>query len=307
MNILNTIIPLINTAHSKQVLDVNTHVTIFGKRLQFTWSKCGRCYENFCTALPKHITYFKHKCTTALHMTLLQVQTCRHTINKLALLYNLRVYTCKQIFVLVGGMSRRRFSRIQEGIWVYSRVFVQLSFVSWPIKQSPFNLFVRYLIISPTFDTVLSKLMNSIDQRKGGKVMIANGCYMQISIILDFSHLTLLLVVFFHFPMWCPGSGVVLDFIGSWYLPSSLLFYTEKVSLVTEMNGFISLSHWLQHSWKSATIRETNHGSGVCKEYYAYYEPKSSILLARTGVWKISSVAYGFSSINIDYSDFPKK
>ena len=32
--------------------------------------------------------------------------------------------------------------------------------------------------------------------------------------------------------------------------------------------------------------------------------PKSSILLA--GVWKISSVACGFSSINIDYSDYPK-
>ena len=33
---------------------------------------------------------------------------------------------------------------------------------------------------------------------------------------------------------------------------------------------------------------------------------KSSILLARTGVWKISSVACGFSSIKIDYSDYPK-
>ena len=58
---------------------------------------------------------------------------------------------------------------------------------------------------------------------------------------------------------------------------------------------------------KSATIRESNHGSGVCKEHYAYnYVPKSSILLARTGVWKISSVACGFSSIKIDYSNYPK-
>ena len=40
---------------------------------------------------------------------------------------------------------------------------------------------------------------------------------------------------------------------------------------------------WL-HSGKSATIRESNHGSGVCKEHYAYYYvPKSSILLAGTG------------------------
>ena len=34
--------------------------------------------------------------------------------------------------------------------------------------------------------------------------------------------------------------------------------------------------------------------------------PKSSNLLAGTGVWKISSVACGFSSIKIDYSDYQK-
>ena len=37
-----------------------------------------------------------------------------------------------------------------------------------------------------------------------------------------------------------------------------------------------------------------------------YYVPKSSILLAGTGVRKISSVACGFSSIKIDYLDYPK-
>ena len=56
------------------------------------------------------------------------------------------------------------------------------------------------------------------------------------------------------------------------------------------------------HSGKSATIRESNHGSGVCKEHCT----KSSILLARNDVWKISSVVCGFSSIKIDYSDYPK-
>ena len=63
-------------------------------------------------------------------------------------------------------------------------------------------------------------------------------------------------------------------------------------------------------SGKSATIRESNHCLGVCKEHYTYYYvPKSSILLAGTGVWKISSVACGFSSIKIDYSqtDYPKR
>ena len=33
---------------------------------------------------------------------------------------------------------------------------------------------------------------------------------------------------------------------------------------------------------------------------------KSSILLAGTGVWKVSYVVCGFSSIKTDYSDYPK-
>ena len=61
------------------------------------------------------------------------------------------------------------------------------------------------------------------------------------------------------------------------------------------------------HSGKSATIRESNHDSGVCKVHYAlYYVPKISILLAGTGVWKISSIACGFNSIKIDFSDYLK-
>ena len=61
------------------------------------------------------------------------------------------------------------------------------------------------------------------------------------------------------------------------------------------------------HSGKSATIREPDHGLGVCKELYVwYYVPKSFILLTGTGVWKISSVACGFRSIKIDYSDYSK-
>ena len=36
------------------------------------------------------------------------------------------------------------------------------------------------------------------------------------------------------------------------------------------------------------------------------YVQKRSILLAGTGVWKISSVACRFSSIKIDYSDYLK-
>ena len=40
--------------------------------------------------------------------------------------------------------------------------------------------------------------------------------------------------------------------------------------------------------------------------YVRSITPKSSILLARTGVGKISYVACGFSSIKIDYSDYLK-
>ena len=63
----------------------------------------------------------------------------------------------------------------------------------------------------------------------------------------------------------------------------------------------------LYHSGKSATILESNHGSGVRKVHYAqYYVPKGSILLAGTGVWKISSVPCGFSYIKVDYNDYTK-
>ena len=66
-----------------------------------------------------------------------------------------------------------------------------------------------------------------------------------------------------------------------------------------------SLGVYLQYTLnsrlkKSATNRESNHGSGVCKEHNTwYYVTKSSILSAGTGVWKISSVVCGFSSIKI--------
>ena len=45
----------------------------------------------------------------------------------------------------------------------------------------------------------------------------------------------------------------------------------------------------------------------IMARYYAsYYVPKSSILIAGTGVWKINSIACWFSSLKIDYSDYPK-
>ena len=63
----------------------------------------------------------------------------------------------------------------------------------------------------------------------------------------------------------------------------------------------------VQLSGKSVTIPELNHASGVYKEHYAlYYVPKSSILLAGTGVWKISYGACGFSSTKIYNSDYLK-
>ena len=60
-------------------------------------------------------------------------------------------------------------------------------------------------------------------------------------------------------------------------------------------------------SGKFGTIRESNQASGVCKAHYAwYYVQKSSILLARTGVRKISSVTCGISPIKMHFSDYPK-
>ena len=63
------------------------------------------------------------------------------------------------------------------------------------------------------------------------------------------------------------------------------------------------LNRYVSQSGKSIIIRESNLALGVYKKHYAnymYYVPKSSILLAGgTGVWKISSVACGFSFIKI--------
>ena len=75
---------------------------------------------------------------------------------------------------------------------------------------------------------------------------------------------------------------------------------TKQCKQIRKINRHLSVTYLL----KSNVVRELNHGSGVCKE--PYYVPKSSILLAGAGVWKISSVVYGFSSIKIDYSDYLK-
>ena len=59
-----------------------------------------------------------------------------------------------------------------------------------------------------------------------------------------------------------------------------------------------------QQLGKPGTIRESSQASGVRKAQY--YVQKCSILLARTGVRNISSVACGFSPIKIDFSYYPK-
>ena len=60
-------------------------------------------------------------------------------------------------------------------------------------------------------------------------------------------------------------------------------------------------------SGSQQAIREPNQASGVCKvQYTLYYVRKLFILLARTGVRKMSSVACGFSPIKIHFSDHQK-
>ena len=60
---------------------------------------------------------------------------------------------------------------------------------------------------------------------------------------------------------------------------------------------------WLISIRESPTQSENQIMAGM---YVRSITRSTSILLAETGVWKISSVACGFSSIKIDYSDYPK-
>ena len=57
-------------------------------------------------------------------------------------------------------------------------------------------------------------------------------------------------------------------------------------------------------SGKPGTIRESNQALGVRKAHY--YVHKSSILLAGTGVRKVSSVACRLSPIKIHLSEYRK-
>ena len=67
-------------------------------------------------------------------------------------------------------------------------------------------------------------------------------------------------------------------------------------------------THNIGQSGKSGTIQESNKASGVRKAHYAYYYVrKSHILLAGSGVRKISVVASGFSPIKIHFFYSPEK
>ena len=82
------------------------------------------------------------------------------------------------------------------------------------------------------------------------------------------------------------------------------------MSFLNDATTHVTVGVWhrtLSHLGNSGTTREWNQASGVSKEHYAqYYVRNSSILLAGTGVGKISSLARGFNPIKIDYSDNPK-
>ena len=65
--------------------------------------------------------------------------------------------------------------------------------------------------------------------------------------------------------------------------------------------------HGIPQSEKSGTIRESNQALGVRKAHYAeYYERKKLHFVSRNWCKKISSVACGFSPINIHFSDYQK-
>ena len=79
----------------------------------------------------------------------------------------LQVYM--HIFPLVGRTPRRRVSPYKREYLYIHEYFYNKILVSWPIKQPHFNVLS---IISSILDMVLWKLLYSINQRKGGIVMI---------------------------------------------------------------------------------------------------------------------------------------
>ena len=74
-----------------------------------------------------------------------------------------------------------------------------------------------------------------------------------------------LFIVFCHFSMWCPGSGVVLECVGSWSLPPYLhLAFAKKEGShsnisrcsCTETNIF---GHYSKKLCKTATLKKTEN------------------------------------------------
>ena len=98
-----------------------------------------------------------------------------------------------------------------------------------------------------------------------------------------------------------PEGNILLLTCTSLWLDPPVLLHILTVSILTDHHLYHAASqkqvitniiHCSPHSGKSATIRESNQGSGVCKEHYVlYYVPKSSILFNGNGAVKISFVA----------------
>ena len=82
-----------------------------------------------------------------------------------------------------------------------------------------------------------------------------------------------------------------------WTCVCRVLLDCPAVRLCIHHTNIVSIvSHKLQQLGKSGTVLEWNQASGVRKVYYSmfyvlFYARKNSILLAVTGIRKISSVA----------------
>ena len=107
-----------------------------------------------------------------------------------------------------------------------------------------------------------------------------------------------------------------LDFISIWIISKFCVCYRGQLGKIYALSleplsykmatclrpSITQFNRSKPQSGKSVTIRESNQAWGVRKPHNAYYYVrKSSIVLAGTGVRKISSLACGFSPIKIHF------
>ena len=88
---------------------------------------------------------------------------------------------------------------------------------------------------------MLSCLCNAALRSSAGK-----GLTSWLSIVCD------VFLCFCHFPTWCPGSGVVLDCIDPWSLPSFLIWVFKRIVSST----YLLVENYEKNIFNSHTLSE---------------------------------------------------